>query len=701
MLKKIFLTPALLTPLSIVACSNSYVSKDAYVIEYNKPNPNIDNFAQVSGVFGSRNTLHDSLVGNYFLRYKFIGESKYDYLNNYFLHEGISAKFMKFGFIKAIKLININGEEHLFDSDDDDVFDKPNKFIPRDINRGYQNYLYTLKSKNPRSINSNNFIQKLSTASKIEFIFNEQKWYDSKGNITNNDLKPTDVINSFKRAELSSNQLNYLSLVGFKDLLNLTKTTEKSVIFTLNESIQPNTLLSEILNNKIFSAYKENHYAGSYYLFKNDAKHTKYKSLKNSDIKTVILKYNSLGKTDIETHRLHLINEYNQGLISSQNISTFNNLQQQNLIQSFKTQNSKTKLNIVQTKNNSKKLSILFKDKKQNDSDFSKLMFGKSNKLSDQYRHFYNGPGLIFRNNITQILNKFSINFIANKTQYYDNFINPDAQITNAFNTNYVRIRDAYDHVNNNIIFNENGDITQYYSDENKAKYYTNESYINLREQLKNVYFGKIKDSLTKLLNNNNITAPIDIFIPIETTKLDINLINEIEILLNNIDKRLRFKLTNLHDEKSKTDYNFIDLDAKSTQEYLTKILSARSNNLLIALDYIDEQKFPYLARLKKMFETEFHYKFKQNVDELSSLIESNQFKANIDLFVFKVHKMIGYFDIIKLINEIKVLYSVPYDLDSNIDLDNFKYELLQPWFTKPTRDDDLIYFEDIKVDGV
>ncbi|WP_029608743.1 OppA family ABC transporter substrate-binding lipoprotein [Mycoplasma simbae] len=697
---------SILLPIASVSCSYIQPNKNIFIIEKNESNSTLNALPMLSGVYEKRNSLHDTLSGNYLLRYAYVGESKFDYLNNYFQRDGISGKFLKFGLINSIELIDSKNQSHVFDTDSSDEFINPSDLVKRDINRGYKNYIYDLVSQNPKSINSLNFKAVLANAKTIKFNLNTNKhWYDGNAQKTNFALQGNDFANSFIQANLTLTQLNNLSLIGFNNVINPTNFEKNSIKFNLNDNKNTDLLLQEIIENKIFSAYNPDNFSiGSYVLKTNDLKHSEYVSVEKNDIAKVIIKYNPIGKVDEQTHRLHILNEYSQGLISSQEISLFNNYQQQQLISDFKSKLNNTKLSIISTFNDSNQEKLMFKDKlehKNINNIYESLMYGSDDKNTD-YNTFYTGFGFRFRNLISQLLNKYSLNYIALKTHYYDDFISPDANISNAKQTNYERVVDAIDHFNKQTLYLNNSS-SLIYSHQHRDKYFDSKSFLDIFEQLKTDNFDLISQEITALLNEfyklNNIDElkTVDFYVPLNLGLIDTNLQKIISQLFNSIDKRLSVKLVDLNSPQANKYYVKHNFKGQNTIEYLTELLNLSDNNLIYALEHIDQHKFAYLAKFKTEFIEFFAPKSVKDMDKLMNS-EPIEYLNKVNEFVFKLHSKFTYFEIINLINEIKTLYSVPYNLNSNVDLDSFKYELIQPWFIKPTRADNLTYFEDIKL---
>ncbi|QBF34565.1 hypothetical protein EG856_01320 [Mycoplasmopsis phocirhinis] len=701
MRKKIILSLITCSTLPLVAfsCSKTHTAKNIFIIEKNEANNNYNNVPKLGGIYAKRNSLHDSLSGNYLLRYKYIGEAKYDYLNNYFFADGISAKYLKFGLINKIQIIDNNQNISVFDSDDDIEFKVPKNLIKRDINRGFKNYIYSLVSPNPRSINSQNFTNKLQQAKSIKFYFKpNQFWFDKQGKQTQFKVLPNDLLNSLRNANLNEQQTQNLTLFGFDiNLVSQNNFTNDYAQFNISKIDNIELFLNEIIENKLFSAYKPNYYAGAFYLSSNDLKHTKYIALTNSDIKQVIIKYNPAGQTDNQTHRIHILNEYEQGLVSSQDISIFNDAQQNNLIRKFKSGNKNIKLNILKTKNDSQNKYLSFNLKpnsSQIDPLYRMLMYGTNNNSGINWNHFYQGLGFEFRNNITQIINKFSLNFIVAKTQYYDNFISPDANISNAKNTNYLKIIDAIDHINENALFLDKK-IYKYYAEQNKNHFFSKDSYLDIYKQLQSPWYSSIKNNITRILNkfyltlnNEQKSKKIHFVIPLNIQKIETKMLNILNEIFNSIDPRLVIKIVDLNNNLTKQYYSIFNINSQNTIDYLVDLIEQQ--NLLNAFKYVDIKLFPNLKKFAQFMHA--------NLEQQDLTSKNKNLTSKLKKAVFDFHTQFNYFDIIKIINEIKILYSVPYNIDSNVDLANFKYELIQPWFSKPTREDELIYFEDIKL---
>ncbi|MCR8966641.1 OppA family ABC transporter substrate-binding lipoprotein [Mycoplasma zalophidermidis] len=702
--------PLCITPLTVLGCTTRQnIAKNVYVLEKNGVNDTYLNLPKTGGVWGYKNTLHDSLVGNYIFRYKFVGEAKYDYLNKYFARNGIVGKFRKFGIIDKITIITKNGQKHLFDTDSEDEFKNPSKLIKVDINRGYKNYIYDLVSSNPKSINSENFTNCLSNSKQVIFhIKSDLFWYD-KGQKTNTKVTGLDVLKSIKSAVLTNKNLKHLSLLGFDTKNSLTfnnNYSDSEFKFNIVEVPNVNLLLNEFANNKIFTAYRDNEWsAGAYSLIINDLKHTEYIANFQQDLKKVILKYNPVGSVELQTHRIHLMNEYEQGLITSQTIDEFDNLQQSKYIRDFKSQNNGVKLNIVQTKNNSSINVLLPRFKTiSNISDvdlYDKFMY-ESDVINKNESTFYNGRGFVLRNNLQQIINKFTLNFNLYKTQYYDNLISPNALISNAKNTNYIRILDAIDHLNKAVIFTESQKI-EYYSQVLKEDYYKKDSYLDLKTQLKSRWFNEIKNNINLLLNkfyhdyNLSSKQTITMIIPFNIKAFDFKTLEVINEIFSEIDERLIIKIVDINDKTVENYYEKITFNAKNTIDFFIQLLTLNNNNFINLLPYIDNMKFKYLVKFREYFAEYFKMDSQYILETIDNWLPTD-YESNMREFAFKLHSKFNYYDIINMIAELKILLTPTYNTENNVDLDDFKYELIQSWIHKPTRDDNLIYFEDIIV---
>ncbi|MBU4690702.1 hypothetical protein KQ874_03295 [Mycoplasma sp. ES3157-GEN-MYC] len=702
--------PLCVIPLTVLGCTTRQnIAKNVYVLEKNGVNDTYLNLPKTGGVWDYKNTLHDSLVGNYIFRYKFVGEAKYDYLNKYFEKNGIVGKFRKFGIIDKITIITNDGQIRLFDTDSEDEFKNPSKLTKVDINRGYKNYIYNLVSANPKSINSENFTNCLLNSKQVIFhIKSDLFWFD-KGQKTNSKVTGLDVLKSIKAANLTRKNLKHLSLLGFdiKDSLVLNNNFSDSEFkFNMAEVTNVDLLLNELANNKIFTAYRDNEWsAGAYSLIINDLKHTEYIANLHQDLKKVILKYNPVGSVELQTHRIHLMNEYEQGLITSQTIDKFDNLQQNKYIRDFKSQINGVKLNIVQTKNNSSINVLLPRFKTLSnigDIDlYDKFMY-EFDGISKNESAFYNGRGFELRNNLQQIINKFTLNFNLYKTQYYDNLISPNALISNAKNTNYIRILDAIDHLNKSVIFTKSQKI-EYYSQILKEDYYKKDSYLDLKIQLKSRWFDEIKNNINMLLNkfyhdyNLSSKQTITMIIPFDIKAFDFKTLEVINEIFSEIDERLIIKIVDTNDKTVDDYYEKITFNANNTIDFFIQLLTLDNKNFINSLPYIENMKFKYLIKFKEFFAEYFKINPQQILETVNNW-EPADYESNMSEFAFKLHSKFNYYDIINMITELKILLTPTYNTKNNVDLDDFKYELVQSWIHKPTRDDNLIYFEDITV---
>lgn len=702
MFKKLFFCSTLPLALVCSSCSSLYkVDKQTYVIEVNNQNETFNNLSKVSGVYEPRKTLHDTLTGNYLLRYKYKNETKYDYLNNYFYRNGVSAKFLKFGIIDEIHLVDEQNSTHIFNTDEDSQINNVTDFIHPDINRGYKNPIYQIQTNNQNSINSSFFSQKLASSKLIRFkVKNNIYWYD-KDKKTDTLINAKDIEKSIEKANLSSQQTNELKAFGIEKMDFTTNENNSYFEIKLNNNFKAELFLDLIINNKIFSAYSDKFNYSEYYLVKNDLKHTLYKSLNNAnDIQSVLIKYNVVGKVDKPTHAKHLLNEYQQGLLSSNLLDDFSDVQQKQLIRDFNS-NKGIKLSIVQNFSNNIVNTIMFKDfidKPDMNNIFEIMMYGKNKDKNSQISQFYSQNNVDFRNNITQIINKYTLNFIANKTNYYDNFISPNAIISNAQNTNYLKVIDANDHVSKGQI-NLAKNI-EFYPQDLKKNYYNAESFLNVDKQLKSLHFESISKNITKIIDNfykenpNIKDKKINFILPLKLESLDTRIIEKLNKIFNEINQNLQVNIVDIHSKIAKKYYNFSNYTANNTIEYINKLLLTSNNNLINALTNSDVSKYKILNKTKDLL-----MKFIDQ-NKITLNLNDKQFLEKMSEFSIKLHNKFSYFEIIKLINEIKLLYSLPYNLSSNIDLDSFKYELIQPWIIKPTREDNLIYFEDIKMEG-
>lgn len=760
MRKFLKLIPALISISSmsiVVSCNitSKFVQKNIYIIEKNESNNMANKPLLTSGNFSYKKTNHEALVSNYLLRYKFSGYSLYDNLNKYYT--GISIKSLSFGLINKI-IINTQTNKITYDND---TFDLE---INRDLRAGYKDYIYTATSSDPKSINHPSFLENLLKAKTIKMIVRTKNYYDSSGNVTNIKVSGKDLLNSIMYAKLNSNQKLSLSLSGINpnSLLNINNYLDNEINFTDLNITNYASFLHEIIYNNIFSFFNTKStdlnknstindilYAGDYVLTTNNLSLREYNSINtNNMIKKVIIKYNQAGTIDEQTNRIHLLNAYEQGLITSAKLATFDDYQQQNIINGANKDKNKYKLSIIQPNSNNMQKQILmfnmapnFKSARFNEN-YARLIYGENYLNAIDYESYFNGRSLSFRNNFTQLINKFTISYSILKTQSYDNFIDPNAKITNAKNTTYVKVTNAYDHITKSIILNYHIDRSDkvskmlisdpnnvnknyyVYSESDKKKYFSLDSFKNIYNQFKSTNFQQnvlnIKNILDDFYNSNNIDLsetvaweyPIIIKKDNDNIKQTFKIVEEI---INNIDRRIKFKIVYINSDELKNNYmvNFNNLIANNTIEYLSRMLLQNNNNLLVNLIYLNNDFFSSLSKLKKyLFEklnlsTEDIDKLKEYIKAkksnslinfLSKLKQIENIEDTIKSIVFDFHNNNDYYAIINVINDIKNSYAAPYRFDQIINLKIFNYELVQPWITKPTRDDGLVYFSDIRI---
>ncbi|WP_027334196.1 OppA family ABC transporter substrate-binding lipoprotein [Mycoplasma elephantis] len=735
---KIFITlstPLTITPFITSCSSSTFVSNDVYIIEKNESNPYFNKIPLYGQEFSERKTIHDSLTGNYLIRWKYEGESVYDSLNSYF--KETSKKRLSFGLAKQIIIFD---DKNKFIFDDDDSDGKMLNNIKEDYGAGFLNPVYKQKSQNNKSINSDNFINKLKIAKKITFVLKDNLFfYNYLGEKTQHKIDAHNLLYSLKKC-IKDQEKNYLNALGFTNTILKEENFKNNTInFDIdNKKLRTELFINEIIKNKAFSfifqeKIKENTdiskflYAGSYVLNKCDLEKMIYISInKYTQIKKVIIKYNAAGSVDINSYRNHLLNSFNQGLISSQNISIFNDSQQANILSLY--DNGVYKLNIINnTKNESPPL---FYDDCPNfeNTTFSKnyaiLMYGKEYLKKIDYNNFYNGLGFIFRNNISQIINKYTLSYTYNKTQYYDNFINPYAKISNNKNSNYTNIKSAFPHVIKDKLFLYNNTSSKlvtkdYFVDENFKHYYSIENIKDITKQFKSCYFDEIRNSIKKILdkfyedNNLNNKEIIEFDIPF-LDYLDKKIIDTLDEIFKSIDKRLKINIKVDKNIKNiqKMGYKIINFEDTDTNSFLTSLLLSKQNNLILNLIHYNSD-INCLEKLNQ-FKNYFFEKLNFNNDDINELksktldeilqtiSKKNQNKNInylIETLVSKYHYDNSYFHIILLINDIKNSYAAPYRIDRYINLNLLlNYELIQSHFSKPTREDDLVYFEDIKI---
>lgn len=733
------LTLATYLPIVAISCTqeNKFIDKNIYTLEFNESNPDYGKTIKNAGVFADRNSLHDSLTGNYLLRWQYDGSATYSTLNKYF--KTVSVKALKFGFINSITL-NIAGTQHVYDTDEYD------KKIKNDLLSGYKKYIYVASSKNIKSINHESFLVNLSKADSISFGFDtKQHYYDNNASKTNILASTNDLLNSIKKANMTKNQLDSLDIIGLnpESILNKNNYKNDSIVYKLNSSKSVDMLLNVLINNKMFSLLhdskdSDNLFIGSYSLNQNNIGYKIYilnkKSIKNVDdrVQKVIFKYNQGGKIDEETNKIHLENAYKQGLITSQDISVFNKNQQDMFINNSKEYKKSYKINVTETQNiQSIGNTIIWNsnpvaNSKEYNDIFAKLLYGSDYLKNVDYSNFYSGDGFIFRNNITNLINKFALSYNILKSQYYDNSIDPNAIISNSNNsTNYNNIASAYDHIVKEKIYVANtSESFEYYFDENEISYWSDKSFADINEQFKAYEFDKIKNSIIKILDkfylNNSIdkSQKIKFSLPVLIEENNENIEKTFKIaqdIINSVDPRIemKFELKNITNFKSDL-FVFADYKAKNTVEYIQKLLEDHNNSLLIKLFYYDNSL--NLSQLKHFKDFIFKaLKITQPVEtDLKSLINNNKIKEfynkileikNVSDFnvlaqqqALNYHVKNDYYAIIKLINDIKNYYAATYRFDQIINLNIFSYEIIQPWVDKPTRDDSLVYFEDIKI---
>ncbi|QSF13766.1 OppA family ABC transporter substrate-binding lipoprotein [Mycoplasma sp. Mirounga ES2805-ORL] len=730
--KKWLLSLAPIIPLNTMSAACVYeknmVDKSTYIIEKDSENPIYENLDNLKPSFKHRDSLQDSLLSNQLLRYKFENESHYDQINGYY--SKISIKYLTLGKIDKIIIYDSKNNKNIFDNDDVD------KKIDKDKWGGYLNYIYLAKSSNSKSINNPEFINKLNKAKKIEIQLKDNIFYKNYlGFNTNLKIKGFDLLNSINQVkDLNEHYLNAIGL-NIDSLKNEDNYSDKLITIHLNNQVNAKLLIDELINNKMFSwqpsknnlenSYKNYYYAGEYVLNENDFdKQIFIKSGESkADIKKIIIKFNLLKEIDDNTKNNHDLNAYEQGFISSFNLSQFNSKQQNDLINLANSANLLYKLHILDVKNSENNYSIVDNRLyKSGDQNYQKLIFGTDKDNEVDWNYYYNGDSFVLRNNINNLINKFSITYNFSKSQYYDNLINYDAKISNAYQTNYENIKDAFDHITKIKLFKLESSKTtildEYYSNELKSKYFEKDSYANIYEQFKTRYFLELKTSINSILDNfykkNSLSnsEKINWVIPVKSNLINNNLKNIYEIIkkiLNDVDPRL---LINIKPVNETNFYKIANYKSKNTIQFLIDLFNNDNEELLINLLFNEIKEFQEIQKFKKFIENELGSKINLDIiKKLANKMEFNKAKKLIEEkfnasygsvvanWVAKYHQNKNYYSIIKLINEISLSYALPYDYSKIINLKLFNYELIQPWFSKPTRDDNLIYFEDIKVE--
>lgn len=740
--RMIFLSSLSLLPL--ISCNANYinsVTNNQYTVLINQPNNLVIQNNQYI------NSSIDKLSNAFLIDYQYTDEVEYDYINKRIKKP--SKRKMIFNLASSITLYHDNNTKQIYDNDLAEV--KPES----DLGTGYSTPYINLTSANNNSINNTEFINNVNKAVKIEFNLKNINYVNHKNESTNNNLLGQDFWYSIKKNELNKSlNLTEIEKYGIDTVkfMNSDNYKNNKIIFDkknqwdffnyLKNELMKNTIYSPISSAFINTNNKQNNYGLNWYqsnldnsLFLSDyilnsntlsQKIYSINKFKNIDIKNkinkIIFKYQLLPLNSSEFEEQNF-QGYNSGLISEVPLEQLNENQKQIILKNIKQNkinfsfNEQNQGNIINSFYNLKNIS-----NSEYNKNFAKLIYGKEKGIN--YEYFFNGESWKFRNNLSNIINHYAINFLSDKKETWLSYANPKLLIQgkdDKFN-NYNNLYDAKYFVNEQIIINESENKRFNQLDE-ENKFFQNETSNDL---LKNVYFKKNIEEIKKIVdryyekgNSGKMSWSIPIYKNIITNKENV-ILSQMISLIKSIDSRLNpqykfvYNLSDLNEIKNSKKYYTIfknqNYDFNNLKNYLLEWIKDKDNSLLILLILKNKNLFTHLNKFKDYFWNSLISKniiknklteneINLNTEPLKWISKNNsnlnnEIKNIIDNYFLENNN----FELIKLINEIELSYAKPLSLDTGIKYDNLSENLIQKRFIKPYFEKNIINYIDIKI---
>ncbi|KKB26794.1 hypothetical protein MM26B8_03900 [Mycoplasmopsis meleagridis] len=685
---------AAISSLSFIASScnvREINNSSTYIKNYNFANEHLSEITinKVSKI----NSDYEAIMHAPLIEWKFTNKAKFDSINNNFYES--SFKYLNFGLASSIILHLNNGEIKEYSKDN--IVDFPS-------NSNSKFGIIQTYNDEQNNINSHDFFENLSKATKVEFILKKYYYVNYKNEKVNRLINASDYWNSLKKDFDNVNNLfdsYYINRPLKEDFTN-------NIVFnnSHNSPYFKDFLLNEIPNNLIFNPLpfenQENNIKtflfSSYYIlnsneldkqvfFKNEFYPNYNFRFSENTLKKIIFKYNSFP-IDNSIYNFKQSELFKQNLVSEIQYDTLN--------QSQKTDVDNNPLSYGITYQNSNSLSNntnkIFLNKNLNDINkeknnflFLSLFYG-NDYFKDLNKNFYNLNSLKFRNYLIEAINIFSFNYLNNNSTYFNSISPQNLVFKNSFRD--IKISDLVDNVNVDYIFDKNKLIflNKYELENNYQR-----NLIDNYEALKNPYLSVIKVNMTTLIDNfynefqinknEKIVGTLPIFDEYSYSKK--LLYDQISKIINSLDERLNIQFEFCKKNSKEYVYQYKDLTFQNNyfSFYLLNLLTDKNIDLKNVID-----------NLKEVNNIDFNNITIKPLIKIKEIYESST--NNLD-FENKINNLTINEQFIFL-KAIDYLLQIPLAINS-ISINMPKKVLVQIQFIKPLNDLGYTKFQDIE----
>lgn len=721
-----------ITALTSVSCIDAGILRNnkQYIKNFNEPNfLTTNNFSFNENKYISNDT--DALLFSPIINFEYRDKVVLDYINNNVLIP--TKKIWRLNLVNFVKINLRDGRSKIYNNDNFDL-----SLTPPDFANGYRRPILNVLSNDDLSINNPQFQSDLENALNVEIDFKKVEYVNYKGEKTGHFLTADDFLLTFNKKEnisriqeiknnygidLKVNSVNSLVIENTKKMLvnffkeELTKNmifnpTSSSYLKSLNKTIDE---YKPKLQEAVFLSYyvlNSNEIEKQKYIKNMFAANTRFVNDTNT-LTEIVLKFNLLP-IDIETYRLQTFKAYRQNLISESEFDIFNSSQQRDIMNFSFAYGLTLQLPISSLTSNVNSLyNSNFSNNKPYDFNnaFSKLIYGS--KIEDllneeRKKYFYqNKESYLFRLYLSNVLNLYTISYSMGFSSYWNNLSLPQTLLTGTdaqFN-NYKTLSDASVWVTQNTIPSfDFGKFKSTNSFLERNSSFSIKNILDYQNQLKTSNFDFIKNNIKVLLDDfyskntefsdNKLEFSIPLFSSInDTTNKNAN---EIEKLINSLDKRLKVKVV-LTDSAYTNQYNsFINHFSLSyVNSHINSYIDSVFDNtdLIFALIYTDNINTTTINKLRNvLIETKTKEEF---IFEYLNNVEFRQLTRTKILKFFEIRTN---FEQVTLFNEISTIFPVPLSLSLLSNDTSFKRIIVQNNLIKPLNDLGFNQFQDIKV---
>ncbi|VEU68368.1 OppA family ABC transporter substrate-binding lipoprotein [Mycoplasmopsis pulmonis] len=770
-------------PILTFSCSakNHIDSKNKYIFyEYkNQANTTSDFNFHATSVDKYIDNDVESLTSSFLFRYKYSESLEFDYVNSRVLKP--SKKWLIMNLASSIVLTMEDNSTLTYDNDEHEIIPSAN------LGNGYDSKVILLTSENPSSINSKDFKNNLNKAKKIEVFLKEKNYLNNENKLSSYSLKAMDFYYSLMRDKLSdlsirkdmnislkNNEIN--RKWNLKNKLSLYKINDEDLFDKNNYDNQKNSITfnkknqwdfagffeNELIQNLVFSPVSSdfindtfdalNYGLQSYGKTLNDSLFLSDYVFISNTIEKQIFDINSdldlvdylnkplrveinytISPLNQKAYEIQSFNRFKNSLLSTLDVDSLNLSDANDVI---KNQRYKISYNSLRNSNNNinKIFWKIIPESTSNNfnENFKKLIYGDLN-----LNYFYNDLSFEFRNNLSNLINYFALNFISKNKTYWHSYANDNMLIFGKNNqtNNYNKLYDAYYHLNSFTSFLKKESINENIIDQREKFYLFKDDQNNI---LKSKNFEKIKKNLNHLLDNfinqNNIKGNFEWQIPVYEKAINQEkyfAYNQVIQLIKSIHPSLKPELKLVSDihslnelksnSNSYTKYIDINYSKNNLSEFFANLIFNDEVSLLYPIIFFDSKKwqnqqnlnlFTRFENFQKFFKNSIKKYFDFDLDFLKTESKLNKifskFKSKISNFSNdeinkKIYEIIeNYqreninFDLIKLVNEIDLIYTKPIDLNSFTSMEFLNLKIVQDRFDLPYREDGIINYFDI-----